>query len=245
MTQPITLLMTRPNAASVRFVGQLPDTVRAHLNVCYAPLIRIAPLVDQITLGNTSALIFTSANAVELASALVSDRTLPVFCVGTATTQAAKNAGWTAQFAGTTANALIKMLTTLRPVGPMLHLCGVHTRGDIPKRLTTAGIKTTSLAIYDQITEPLTDQANAVLKGMFPVIVPLFSPRTARQFANLATIQAPIWLAALSKEVTKPLNSLDYQKILVCDQPDSASMCRTIERLVNAAGRVETGPSAK
>jgi uroporphyrinogen-III synthase len=245
MTQPMTLLMTRPYAASVRFVGLLPGAVRAQVDVCYAPLIRITALVDQIALADVGALIFTSTNAVELASARIPSQTLPVYCVGATTTQAAKNAGWTAQFAGATANALIETLTTLQPSGPMLHLCGIHTRGAIPERLTSAGIQTTSLAIYEQIAEPLSQQGIAVLRGSHPVIAPLFSPRTARHFANQTTIQAPIWLAALSKEVAKPLKPLVYQKILICDQPDSAAMCRAIENLVNTAARVETDPSAK
>jgi uroporphyrinogen-III synthase len=245
MTQPMTLLMTRPYAASVRFVGQLPRTVREKVNVHYAPLIRIEPIVDQIDLGDAAALIFTSANAVELASALIPDRSLPVYCVGTATTQAAIDAGWPAQFAGATADRLVETLTELHPSGPILHLCGVHTRNAIAERLTAVGSQSTSLAIYDQIAEPLTKQALDVLNGSFPVIAPLFSPRTARQFAKQLTIGAPIWLAALSEEAAKPLNSLDYQKILVCEQPDAATMRNKIEILVNAAGRVETDTSAK
>lgn len=237
--------MTRPYAASVRFVGQLPDAVRAKVDVCYSPLIRIAPLVEHIPLGDAAALIFTSANTVELASAVITDRTLPVYCVGSATTQAAKDSGWTAQLAGTTAEALIKTLTVLRPDGPMLHLSGVHTRNAIAERLTTIGVKTTSLAIYDQIVEPLTKHAVDVLNGTFPVIAPLFSPRTARQFAIQSKITAPIWLAALSNDVSKPLKLLDYEKLLVCNQPDAPTMRKNIEILVSAVGRVETGPSAK
>ncbi len=241
----MTLLMTRPYSASRRFVGLLPDAVRSKVDVCYAPLIRIAPLTDHISLGDTAALIFTSTNAVDLASTLIQDRSVPVYCVGSATTQAARDAGWTAQFMGTTAEGLIETLTALGPDGPALHLCGVHTRNSIPERLTAAGFKTTSLAIYDQIAEPLTEQAVDALNGSFPVIAPLFSPRTARQFANQTTTCAPIWLAALSNEVAKPLKSLNYQKMLICDQPDAATMCNNIEILVNAAGRVETGQSAK
>lgn len=215
------------------------------MEVCFSPLIRIAPLVDHISLGDAAALIFTSANAVDLASTVTPDRTVPVYCVGAATTQAANDAGWTAQFAGATAEEMIETLTTLGPAGPMLHLCGVHTRNAIPERLTAGGIVTTSLAIYDQIAEPLSQQAIDVLSGPLPVIAPLFSPRTARQFANQSTTGAPIWLAALSEEVAKPLKLLVYQEMLICDQPDAATMSKNIEILVNAAGRVETGTSAK
>lgn len=245
MTQRMTLLMTRPYAASVRFVEQLSATVRARVDVCYAPLIRIAPIVDQIPLGNTGALIFTSTNTVELASALIPDRVLPVYCVGRATTKAAKDAGWAALFAGENADKLIETLTATRPNRPMLHLCGTHTRGAIPQRLTAAGIRTTSLALYDQITESLKEPAVEVLNGPFPVIVPLFSPRTARQFASQRVTLAPIWLAALSKEVAKPLELINYQELLVCNHPDSAAMSHCVESLVNSADRVERDQSAK
>lgn len=245
MTQPITLLMTRPYAASVRFVGQLPDRVQARVNTCYSPLIRITPLVERIPLGDTTALIFTSSNAVELASMLTKDRSMPAYCVGTATTQAAREAGWKAQFCGATSEKMIETLTTLRPDRPILHLAGVHTRNAISERLSSIGIKTSSFAIYDQITENFTKQAIDVLNSSIPVIAPLFSPRTARQFASQIPENAPIWLAALSDEVAKPLKSLNYHKLMICDQPDAKTMCKNIEFLVNAAGRVETSPSAK
>ena len=245
MTQRMTLLMTRPYTASIRFVEQLPATVRDRLNVCYAPLIQIAPIVDQIPLGDAKALVFTSANAVGLASALIQDRTLPVYSVGKATTHAAKDAGWTASFSGATADDLIETLTAIQPSGPLLHLCGVHTRGAIPERLTAAGIRTTSIHIYDQITESLTEQAIEVLNGSIPVFAPLFSPRTARQFANQTVIRAPLWLATLSNEVSKPLKSLRYQRLLTCDHPDLATMIQCVENLVNTADRVERDQSAK
>lgn len=245
MTQPMTLLMTRPYAASVRFVGQLPDTVQAQVNVCISPLIRIAPLVDRIPLGNAAALIFTSANAVEIAGSVIPDRSLPAYCVGAATTRSAQKAGWKAQFCGETAEKLIETLTGSCPAGPMLHLCGVHTRNAISERLSSVEIKTSSIAIYDQITEVFTKQAVDALNGSIPIIAPLFSPRTARQFANQVPKTAPLWLAALSGEVAKPLKSLNYQKLVICDQPDAKTMCRNTEFLVNAASRVETNPSAK
>ena len=245
MTSTLTLLMTRPLAASKRFVAQLPDHVRAQLTICYAPLIRIEPIIEQIALGDAQALIFTSSHAVELSSRLILSRDLPVFCVGRTTTQAANDAGWNAEFAGLTADALIKTVLDQRPAAPILHLSGVHTRGEIAKRLSDAGIKTTAQAIYTQQDVPLTQEAMMLLDGVSPVIVPLFSPRTARQFAGQVQGHAPLWIGALSFEVEKVIKSFTYNKLEVCSQPDAAAMCAAVENLVNDAVRVESRPSAQ
>lgn len=245
MAATMTLLMTRPYAASKRFVAMLPDHIRARVSVCYAPLIRIDPIVDQIALGATGALIFTSSHAVELASSLILTRDLPVFCVGRATTRAAIDAGWSAEFAGLTADALVETLSNQRLSFPILHLSGIHTRGAIAERLSAVGIQTTVQPIYDQQVVPLTTDAIARLNRTEPVIAPLFSPRTARHFAGQVQGHAPLWLAALSSDVKKQLKSLNYNKLVTCNRPDAAAMCTVVENLVNDADRVENRPDAQ
>lgn len=240
-----TLLMTRPQAEAARFVAQLPDHIRARVDVCYAPLIRIVPLDVQVSLIGVRALIFTSGHAVRLASDLIGARDLSVFCVGKATTQAAIDAGWAAKHSGATADELVEKLVKDHPDGPILHLSGVHTRGAISHRLTAAGISTTSQALYDQQQNPLSDLALSRLKGSIPVIAPFFSPRTARHFAGLIPSRAPLWLAAFSDAVANPLKSLTYRRLIICSRPNSVAMYTAIENLLNDAGRVESSPNAQ
>ncbi len=232
------LLMTRPQGASERFVARLPADLRARLRPIYAPLVEIVPLARAIELGEARGLIFTSANGVRVGAGLIQPRDLPCYCVGQATTHAAQQAGWRAQWAGNDAESLIKTLHQAPPEGPLLHLRGAHSRGNVAARLTTLGRLTRERVIYDQPLLPLTDAASQVLSGTSPVIVPLFSPRTARQFANLYTGPAPLYLVALSDAVANPVKELKYMNLSITTHPSAKSMAQLVGQLVKSAGRV-------
>lgn len=239
------LLMTRPRAASDRFVAALPAALRARLTVVHSPLLEIVRTTGAIDLADARGIVFTSANGVATAAGLTGRRDLPCFCVGEATTRAARAAGWTAHCAGENAEAMVAALIATPPEPPLMHLRGVHARGDVAARLTAAGTATRELAIYDQQMLSLTDAALALLNGPAPVIVPLFSPRTARQFADLAGGRAPLLIAALSRAVADPLESLDNAVLEVAKCPDSAAMVETVARLAEQAIRVEGGSGAQ
>ncbi|TDE37156.1 uroporphyrinogen-III synthase [Antarcticimicrobium sediminis] len=242
----LTLLMTRPRAAAERFVARLAPDLRDRLRVIYAPLLDIVVLPDPVSLDGVRGVIFTSANGV--AAGVVAGvhpalpaRTLPAYCVGDATAEAARRAGWTVNDCFETADALVAALGDRCPQGPLLHLRGVHARGDIAERLTAAGIKTRAQALYDQRLVALSDAAHRALRGDDPVIVPLFSPRTARQFADAARGPAPLYLAAISEAAAEPLVNMTHSALIVADRPDGAAMAAAVERLSDQASRVE-GP---
>lgn len=241
----LTLLMTRPRPASRRFVAGLPRVLRSRLRIFYAPLIEIALTASRIDPGPARGLIFTSANGVECAARLLPKRDLPCYCVGSATTQAARRAGWQANLSGATADELVRSLVQMRPDGPLLHICGAHTRGDVARRLTRAGVSTEALTVYDQRLVPFADEAQRLLDATDPVIVPLFSPRTARHFADLFKGHAPVYAAALSDAVAAPLRGLGLRAIEMAPRPDSASLIGAVEKLANLASRVEGGPGAQ
>jgi uroporphyrinogen-III synthase len=239
------LLMTRPQEAAKRFVAQLPPVLRTRLNVVYAPLIGIEPITDKIDFGDARGLILTSANGVSVAAGLSNRRELPCFCVGETTTRTAQNAGWKAEYAGNNAEGLIETLHRIRPAGPLLHLRGKHARGNVAARLGALGLPTSEQVIYDQPLMPLSEGACRILHGPAPVVVPLFSPRTARQFANNVTGSAPLYLTALSDAVAEPLRSLKYNQLLVASTPDSPAMVRLVKQLADDAGWVEGNWSAQ
>ena len=66
-------------------------------------------------------------------------------------------------------------------------------------RLTESGLTTREQPIYRQQLLPLSDEASHAAEGDQPIIAPLFSPRTARQFADVWAGSAPLWLAAISE----------------------------------------------
>ncbi|MFT7596653.1 MAG: uroporphyrinogen-III synthase [Paracoccaceae bacterium] len=241
----LTLLLTRPRAASERFSTTLPRTLLSRLTIVNSPLIRIVKTAGDIDFGDARGLIFSSSNGVAIAARLSSRRDLPCFCVGQATTDAARQAGWQADCAGATSDALVSSLVETQPATPLLHIRGTHSRGHIVARLMAQKCPARAQSVYEQRLEPLTEQAQQVLAGSDAVIAPLFSPRTARQFANQHKGQAPLYLAALSEAVAEPLKSLKYIKLAIADHPDSATMAGLVEHLVNTAIRVEGDEGAQ
>ncbi|GGH29390.1 uroporphyrinogen-III synthase [Cribrihabitans marinus] len=233
------LLMTRPRAASEDFVAALDPWTRARVEVIHAPLLEIRALPVGIDTTGVRGLIFTSPNGVAAAAQALSDRDLPCHCVGPATTEAARAAGWRAHMAGGTAEELIADLSQQRPDAPLLHLRGEHARVDVAVRLSRAGLPARSQAVYAQTLLPLAPEAQRVLQSDVPVAAPLFSPRTARQFADQAAVGAPLWLAAISDATAEPLVPLAARHLLVAERPDGPAMGRAVEKLVKLALRVE------
>ncbi|MCE8534250.1 uroporphyrinogen-III synthase [Ruegeria pomeroyi] len=236
--------MTRPRGASERFVAGLRPEIRAALTPIFSPLLRIEPTVEALDFGSAAGLIFTSSNGVGIAARLTVDRSLPCFCVGRATTRMAAQAGWSATMAGESAEALIAGMLARRPETPLLHLRGEHGRGEVAANLTRMGLRTGEQVIYAQRLLPFSDEAQRVLTGDKPVIAPVFSPRTARQFAELLNGTPQISVVAMSEAVKKPFENIKLSDLIVAKTPDADAMRDAIEIAVTRAIRVEGRPGA-
>lgn len=236
---PVYLLMTRPRAASERFVAQLPERLRSRVQVIYSPLLDIRPMEQPVDATGVRGLIFTSANGVAAAAAQDVRRDLPAYCVGPATTETARQAGWEARMAGETAEELMAKLLKERPDSPLLHLRGEHSRGNIAARLTELGLTVREQPVYRQQLLPLTPEARAAAAGSAPVIAPLFSPRTARQFADLWPGPAPLLVAAMSGPTAEPLENLAIARLRIAKRPTPKKMRKAVKKLVKYAIRLE------
>ena len=239
------LLMTRPPDAARRFVDLLPKSLTTDLTVIYSPLISVQPMEDHVSLDSSDAIIFTSSNGVSATDTVVDCKNRAAFCLGQRTTQMALGAGWKAQECGKTADDLVEYLMQHRPPETLVHLRGQHSRGNIAARLNEAGLTCREQIVYDQRLLPLTTEANSALAGLQNVIVPLFSPRTARQFADLCPAGTKIHLIAMSEAVEEPLKSLKYKDLQVCSEPDAQSMAQLVHEVAAHLIRVESDQSAQ
>ncbi|WP_295508078.1 uroporphyrinogen-III synthase [uncultured Sulfitobacter sp.] len=231
MTLPV-LIMTRPALASQRFVDAIKPEVLAKLALITSPLLKIMPTDAVVDLTRYRGVIFTSANGVDHAG---NGDGFPGYCVGARTAEAARQRGWNASVLGQNADELIENLIKAPPPAPLLHIGGVHQRGDIAARLTAAGVQTDVVAVYDQQLLPLSMAAQTALAAGIPCIVPLFSPRTATQFvADCANLHKAV-VIALSDAVAKPLAQSDIGKLVVADCPNAASMHIALETAVDWA----------
>ncbi len=231
MTKP-SLLMTRPVAQARAFVSRLDPELMQGVACIFSPLIEIVPTGTLPELAPGAAAIFTSAQAVPLApDALHRD----AFCVGARTAEAAGAAGWQVRLTAETAEDLIAQMEDISP-RKLVHFAGQHRRGDIAARLTENGRPTEVVTLYDQQARDLTAEAKLLLTGNATVILPLFSPRTAAQFAAEVHSAPSAVAVALSDAVAASLGSTRLAEVLVARAPTTKDMVSRVEKaLVDAS----------
>ena len=227
-TTPI-LLMTRPEAASRRFVAKLTGS----FTPLFSPLIGISFSGNLPKMADFRGLVFTSAHGVE-AYVKAGGPVLPAFTVGNATAMAAANAGFPAQSANGNADDLVKWIADQPGIGPLLHVRGTFAQGDVAARLTSQGITTDESVLYDQPELPPSIDAHRALMGDTPVVAPVFSPRTAALLAK-NSIKAPLLVAAMSEAVVKPLVGLHKTELKVAARPESSAMVTLVTELLERA----------
>lgn len=198
--------------------------------ICISPLmeIRLDPRLPD--LDGIRHLVFTSANAVAAYVAAKGPKDLPCYTVGDATARAAEEAGLRAISAGGDAEALIRRILADGARGPMLHLRGAHARGDVADRLSAQGCPVSEAIVYAQHARPLTDEARALLGGSAPVILPVFSPRSAILLGD-TPVAAPVYLVAMSQAVAESLH-FEVEQCFIAPHPDFETVAGLIAALL-------------
>lgn len=235
------ILLTRPDGQSVVIADKLRQELGFQGDIIQSPLLKIEPTDERPDLSGTKGLIFTSKHGVMRFEQFESRRDLPCWCVGRSTGQAAERAGLKSVVAGGDAEALKRRILADAPEGPLLHLRGEQTRGDIAETLSAGGIETQASVVYRQVPKMLTNEAKTVLNRGNTVILPLFSPNTARQFVKQGPFSAPLFVVAISDNVAVELRGLDFAKLIVSPKPDVPSMLKAMGALIAASSRIEGG----
>lgn len=229
-----TILLTRPQAQSRRFAQELRQVT--DLPVLIAPLMEAHVLAPDLPKASFRAVILTSETGAAAAGQLAG---LPrrAICVGQRTADAARAAGFLPEVAGPDADGLVATLLARPEAGPLLHLRGRDASGAVAERLTMGGIVTESAIVYEQIAQPLGPEARALLAGEAAVLVPLFSPRSARLLAAAVAEGplAPLGIAALSPAVAEAARDLPHHWLETAEHPDAAAMCMAVQRLIASA----------
>ncbi|MEQ3643218.1 MAG: uroporphyrinogen-III synthase [Paracoccus sp. (in: a-proteobacteria)] len=209
------LLMTRPGDDSER------TAARIGADVIVAPILQIVPVDhDGAALAQVPGLVFTSAHAVASAGP---GRGRPAICVGERTGQVARDAGFAVIQGAGTADSLVPLIAA-SPV-PLVHPHGRH----LAQRLAVPGV-----VVYDQQPQPLTARARAALMGARPVVVPVYSPRSARLLAGMAAgARAPLWLVAISDAAAAAWTAPAARRA-VADQPSGRAMDAAIRAMLAA-----------
>lgn len=229
MTKPV-LILTRPAPASERFAASVSAETLAKVTLIISPLLEIVPTGVCVDMAKYKGAIFTSANGIDHA---MPGQGRPAYCVGARTAKMAMANGWNVPVWGQNADDLIAQLTSAPPAGPLIHIGGVHQRGDIAARLSQTGLRTDAVAVYDQKLLRLSPTATDALAAQQTSIVPLFSPRTAMHFAEHCPDMSRVVILALSEAVAASLLHCRPKKLVIAAEPSGASMRIALETAVD------------
>ena len=218
---------TQPGAAATA------ERVRAlGLKAIVEPLLTVRPLASvKIDLTGVGAIAFTSANAVRAFAGLSTERSLRVFTVGHATTQAAIAAGFT-EVTGARSNvsALASLIAAHRPDEIVLHPAAVEPAGDLAGELEAQGVRMRTVALYETVVTP----PSAVFPELLPELdfVLLHSPRAARALADwLAAHPAPKLTAlCFSPAVAAPLAASPLAGVRVAEAPNDEALLAVLRQ---------------
>jgi len=183
------VLVTRPEPdASV-----LADTLKARGHqVTIAPLMQIVTRDFSVDLDGVQGVLFTSANGVRAYAERIGTppADLAAHTVGPACAEAAREAGWThVSVAGGDVHALTALVAAqVDPkAGRLVHVSGKAAAGDLAGGLAAHGFDVSRVVGYEAKTvESLPDVVRQALEDRVLDGVLLFSPRSARVYADLA-----------------------------------------------------------
>ncbi len=223
--------MTRPAAQARRFAESFAERFGEDWPKLLAPMQRIVGLNPEVP--EARELVFTSENAVAAYAALSPAAGRRAWCVGSRTAAAAARAGFAPVTGPGDGAALTRIIIAAAPQPPLLVARGAHQAVDVAKALNSAGIETHSVCVYAQEPVPLSAAGEAILARQSPLLVPLFSPRSAQLFVQAAKgARAPLWVAALSPAVAAPCAELHPARMRIAATPDAESMLDALAKLV-------------
>lgn len=225
------LAVTRPLEDAL----SLKAALEAHgHDVILCPLMEIQVRDTTPDLAGVQALIATSANGVRALARATARRDLPLFAVGPATGEAARQAGFAlVEIAGGDSAALAAMVRArLVPgAGRLLHAAGSVTAGDLKGELEAAGFSVERHVLYEaRACGTLPAALGDVLRAGTLDGILLFSPRTARLLAGsvseagLSAALGPVTAYCLSPAVAQAAGALPFARIVVAEAPNEGAL---------------------
>jgi len=242
-TIPPVMLITRPEPQGLALARRMGLKGWAPVMCPLTTLIALRALPE---IEGVRGVIFTSANGVRCASLPIAARDLPAWCVGPATAEAAKDAGFRVITGPATAHGLAKKIIAEGPFGMYLHLRGRHGTNHLRQELTNAGFGLREALVYDMpAVEQVTPEArDALLSGEIRAAT-FYSPRAAHLFADMIASTPDLGVglhrasaAAISPETAQNLGDLGFAEVICATTPDSDGMDAAIARLQTAPRRL-------
>ena len=143
--------------------------------------------------------------------------------------------GWNARSADGDVDQLFQLISDASPTTEIVHLRGEHSRGALVDRLVKEGIPARDVVVYEQAALDFTDEAKDALSGNSPLLVPLFSPRSAALMVSQGPFAAPMTAIVMSEAVAAEIEGIGFGEIQVAIAPTAEAMCKSVLSLVSSA----------
>jgi len=222
------VLVTRPEPDASEFAALCREN---GLDPVLCPLMEVVFHDEKVDLAGIGALAFTSANGVRAFAQNSSERKLPVFAVGEATAEIAKENGFGEVYvAGGDVEALAALIADHHAgvSGEVLHVAGAARAGDLVAALKAQDISARRIVLYEAREAARSPQMS---EGRTQADwVALFSPRTATLFAKLVKVEgienqiSEMRAVCLSEAVADAAKTLDWRSIHTAKRRNSAAM---------------------
>ena len=229
LPQGPTLLLTRPQKDAQAFAQEVLSHQPA-AQILISPVLTITPIGTLPDLSAYAAVVFTSRHAVACFAHAPIPKKMTCFAVGEATAEAAKKLGFLVISSAGAAQDLILLMQKTGAAGPLIHPHGQHARGQIAATLTKKGVPCAECVIYDQIETPLSVRARALLTQPQALLVPVFSPRSARLLQRYGPLPNGSEIIAISQTVAACFSTQPHIKTTVACHPNRGAMLKAVLR---------------
>ncbi|WP_435257017.1 uroporphyrinogen-III synthase [Thioclava sp. FR2] len=240
-SRAIPVIITRPEPQANRFAQEIRRDLGNKAIPIISPLLQLRFSGNQPPDHRFGALVLTSEMGAQSALRLREEGVIIpdlAYCVGDRTAQVARQNGFLPVSASGDARDLVSLLLEHRKDAPFLHLHGQEARGDIVGKLTAQNVEAIGLVTYFQEPLCLTEEAKFTLSKDGEVFVPLFSPRTARIWAQEISkfkVLANLSHFALSPAVAEELKGLEPVHLEIADNPTQESIRHMMSQALNCA----------
>lgn len=248
------ILVTRPQPAGDEFAEKLR---REGFEAFVAPMTEyIETSVTVPDLAQYQALVFTSAQAVNILARHFAERYIPVFCVGDATAQTADAAGFRRVYSAQgDAQALAELIRSRRDqhhLKSILHVCGEDTAEDFADALKADGIFVERAPVYKaEFTDRLPDDIlRAIEQGAIDTVT-FFSARAAANFRHILEqgegitgVAAHLEAVCLSDRVAAEVTGLPWKGLRIASAPQMESVMEILRRRQDGKTAIAAMPSA-
>jgi uroporphyrinogen-III synthase len=213
------VLVLRPEPDASRTVARARDR---GLDAIAVPLFEIEPVPwEAPDPHGFQGLLLTSANAVRHGGEQLHGLSgLPVYAVGEATADAARDAGFGIEAIGSA--GVDRLLASIAADVKLLHLCGEDRRA-----AASARQQIVTIPAYRAIAVEGRDVSAAA-----GAVVLIHSPRAGRRFAELGSDRRPIALAAISAAAAEAAGG-GWEIVEAAEQPTDDALLALAARLCN------------